>query len=139
LQKGEEHIQKNENCKSYSESYDSHDTIKEAYENLFDSEGNYLEKKELNALVGYKKWSSQRDIFSFNEKMEFPKIETKKEGEESEEGEEQTTNVEESEFSPIVLEAHYSIRFPNPRGGDGKKNLVLELDYLYRPVRVRFE
>lgn len=110
------------------EEYSAQDVITQAYENLFDEDGNFLEQREISHLLGYKRW--QTGAFHFNEKLIFPEV---KENSDSDYEE------DESELTPILSEAFYSIRFPNPKGGEGKKNLVLELDYLYRPVRIKME
>lgn len=90
-----------------------------------------MEQIDLTDLVGTKKWNHTNGQFRFEEKIEDVKEKrtVQKDG-----------KFEEEEVSfPVLKEGRYFLEFPNPKGGEGKRKVIVELDRLYRPVSMRFE
>ncbi len=131
LRKGKDHILKNSGCIAGLELYDKNEVLISARKSSFSKEGNFQESKEIPDQRGTKKWSLFQNRLRFEEKMETVS-ETK--AVKKEDGYEE----KKKEYA-VLTEARYYMEFPNPKGREGKKKTVVELDRLYRPVRIFFE
>ncbi len=131
LKQSKEFRKKNNDCISYFESHNEQGRVRSAVKSTFDANGNYLTRQNLEERIGAKWWTALEDRMYFYEKLK----DVKERKTEIREGK----PVEIEETVPVLTDANYSIRFPNPRGADGKKNFIVELDRFYRPSKVRFE
>lgn len=131
LRKGRDHIQRNRDCISYLELYDKNEILKSVRKNVFSREGNYMESLEFPDLKGTKKWSILENRLRFEEKME---LLTEVKSVKKEDG-----YAEKKEEHSVLMNARYFMEFPNPKGAEGRRKVIVELDRLYRPSGIAFE